>query len=89
MRILFVAGLVAVAMFLIKEQQLLHRTGLLGHCTPVEAPAGDRAAWQACRAGKLAGRPDLSLRPCKSKGVHEGVEYWRCPAPVASAPVRG
>lgn len=85
-RILLVATLIAVAMFVVKDERVLARIGLLGTCTVVASPEGDAAEWWACRDGKLSGRPDLSLKSCVAQGVRGGREYWRCPAPVGSGP---
>jgi hypothetical protein len=63
---------------------VLERARLTGSCSAVAAPAGDPAAWQACRSGRLEGRPDLTRRSCTSKSIVGDVEYWRCPAPVAA-----
>jgi len=42
--------------------------------------------WEACRPGKLEGRPNLKRKSCEPVGLAGGVEYWRCPSPIDSAP---
>jgi hypothetical protein len=84
LKILLVTAALAGAMFAVKDGRVLARAGLLGSCSAVAAPAGDPAAWQECRAGRLEGRPDLSRRSCTSEGVVAEVEYWRCPARIVA-----
>jgi hypothetical protein len=86
LRILLVAVVLAGAMFAVKEGRVLARAGLVGSCSTVAAPAGDTAEWEACRAGRLEGRPDLSRKSCTSEQVVGDLEYWRCPAPVVAGP---
>lgn len=83
-RIIFVGALIAGAMILIKQDRVLERAGLIGSCRVVGSPAGDTGEWRACRSGKLAGRPDLSVHSCESKTLQGDTEYWRCPAPLAA-----
>lgn len=88
LRILLVTAAIAGTMFAVKDGRILARAGLLGSCSAVAAPAGDVAAWHACRAGRLEGRPDLSRKSCTSEAVVERLEYWRCPTPIAAAVAR-
>ncbi|HEY1370263.1 MAG TPA: hypothetical protein VGF23_24255 [Gaiellaceae bacterium] len=83
-RILATAALVVLAMALVKDGRVLHRVGLTGSCRSVAA-AADGTTWQACRPGRLEGRPDLTRDSCTSAGLRGRVEYWRCPAPLATA----
>ena len=69
-----------------KDGRALRDTGLIASCTTVAAPAGQVGYWEACRAGKLEGRPNLKRQSCESIGTAAGIEYWRCPSPVESAP---
>lgn len=78
--------LVAVAFAAVKREHLLERAGLTGSCAVVAAPADPAGEWRACSEGRLTGAPDLSRGGCARRGVHEGSEYWRCPAPLV--PVR-
>jgi hypothetical protein len=57
--------------------------GLTGSCAAV-ANASDGTQWEACKSGRIAGRPDLSKDSCTSAGLRGRLEYWRC-APVVSA----
>ena len=77
-----VVGLILAVMVVIKDGRALQHVGILSSCTAVVAPAGDEAAWHACRAGKLEGRPNLARNACESRGVRAELEYWRCPAPI-------
>lgn len=83
-RIIVVAALIVAAMAVIKDGRALKETGLLSSCAAVAAPIGQSGYWEACRPGKLEGRPDLARRSCVSQGVSATTEYWRCPSPIAS-----
>ena len=83
-KMILYASVVVAAMIAIKDGRVLEPTGLVGRCSAVSGPQGDAATWQACRAGKLEGRPNLVRKSCTSAGVVEGVEYWRCPTRVDS-----
>ena len=72
-------------MLAVKDGRVLAEAGLVGSCSAVRAPAGDAFDWQACRPGRLEGRPDLARKSCTSRGVVDGVEFWRCPAAVDSS----
>jgi hypothetical protein len=84
LRVFIAAALVVAALVAVKDGRVLTRAGLVGSCSAVAAPAGQAGVWEACRAGKLEGRPDLSRHSCVSAGVRRGLEYWRCPAPVGA-----
>ena len=83
-KLIFYGVLVVAAMVAIKDGRVLEPTGLVGRCSVVQGPAGDTATWEACRPGKLEGRPNLVRKSCTSAGVKDGVEYWRCPSQVES-----
>ena len=78
--------LIVAVMVTIKDGRALRETGLVASCSAVAPPAGQNGYWEACRPGKLEGRPDLKRQSCKSIGVSANVEYWRCPSPVESGP---
>ena len=85
-RIFFAAALIVAAMVVIKDGRALERTGLLSSCQVVATPAGQTGYWEACRAGKLEGHPNLTRRSCVSHGIADRLEYWRCPSPIGSGP---
>jgi hypothetical protein len=85
-RIVLVGVLVFAAMVAIKDGRILRTTGLTGSCSVVQRVA-DGGEVDACRPGKLEGRPDLSKRGCTAAGATGTLEYWRCPASIASAPL--
>jgi hypothetical protein len=88
-RVFRAATIVVLAIALLvtmKDGRALRDTGLLASCTAVAPPAGQHGYWEACRPGKLEGRPDLKRNSCESVGTSAGIEYWRCPSPVESAP---
>jgi len=81
--VIAIAAVIVGLMVGIRDGRLLHMTGLTGSCTVVET-LPDGTQWEACRPGKLDGRPDLSGHSCRSAGVTGTYEYWHCPAPIAS-----
>jgi hypothetical protein len=84
-RIALVAVVIAGAMFAVKDGRLPRDAGLTGSCSVVQT-AADGDQMKACRSGKLKGAPNLSRDGCTDAGLFSGRTYWRCPAPVASAP---
>lgn len=85
-RIWLMAMLAAAVLIAVKDQDLLHRAGLIGYCITTAAPPGAKGSWRACEKGKLDGRPDLSRQSCRRQGQSGSVEYWSCPAKVESGP---
>jgi hypothetical protein len=83
-RVAVAAAVILAAMILVKDRSVLERTGLLSSCAAVAAPPGDVNFWEACRPGRLEGRPNLMRRSCQSMRVAGRVEYWRCPAPIGT-----
>ena len=79
-----VAVCILAVMFAIKDGRVLRSTGLTGSCTTVQARA-DGSEVEACHAGKLEGRPDLSHRGCISFGLRGKLEYWHCPADLRAS----
>jgi hypothetical protein len=81
----FVAvALIVAVMVAIKDGRALRETGLVASCFAVAAPVGQSGFWEACRPGKLEGRPNLGRRSCKSAGLVGNLEYWRCPSQIES-----
>jgi hypothetical protein len=79
-RILVVAALIASLLAFAKHERVLDRTGLLGSCSTVAAPAPPGGgSWLACRPGELTGYPDLSQDSCSRGGARGEVRYWICP----------
>jgi hypothetical protein len=87
LRIWLMAMLAAAMLVVVKDQNVLHRAGLIGYCTSSARPAGTSGAWRACEKGVLDGRPDLSRNSCKRRGLNGSVEYWSCPAKIESGPL--
>ena len=84
-RIVLAGTLIASAMVAVKDGRMLHIAGLTGTCTIVQTAANGEQM-EACSSGKLEGAPDLSRNGCTDTGLYAGRVYWRCPAPVVSAP---
>jgi hypothetical protein len=81
-RVVAIATLVLALMVAVKDGRILSKTGLAGSCSVVQV-AADGSELQACRAGKLEGRPDLRRDGCRDAGVSGSYGYWRCPSSVA------
>ena len=88
LKIVLATAAVVGVLVLVKDGRVLERSGLVGRCAVVQTAAADGSSVHACRPGKLEGRPDLSRDSCTSTGLVNGVEYWRCPAPVEESPIR-
>ena len=83
-RVVAVAVCILAVMIAIKDGRVLRTTGLTGSCSAVQTRT-DGSELEACRAGKLEGRPDLSGRGCTSLGIRGTLEYWRCPADLTAS----
>ena len=46
----------------------------------LDAAAAGNGVVEACKPGKLEGRPDLTQADCTAVGIVGKLEYWRCPA---------
>lgn len=84
-RIVFVAAMIASILALAKNERVLDRTGLLGSCAALAAPAPDGGQWLGCRPGELTGYPDLSNDSCTKGGMRGEVRYWVCPTALIAA----
>jgi hypothetical protein len=82
-RVVVTGLLIFGLMVAVKDGRLLRETGLKGTCSVAQTLA-DGSQVEACRAGKLEGRPDLRRQGCKTAGLSGTYEYWRCPASVVS-----
>jgi hypothetical protein len=87
-RVVAVGVLIFLLMVVVKDGRVLRDAGLTGSCSAVETFV-DGTQLVGCHAGKLAGKPDLSGQGCRDAGAKYAVEYWRCPAAVASGPNGG
>jgi hypothetical protein len=82
-RVVVAGVLVLAVMIAVKDGRILRETGLSGACA-VAQTLSDGTQVEACRAGRLAGRPDLRRQGCKEAGISGTYEYWRCPASVVA-----
>ncbi len=87
LKIVLIAALVGVGLFVAKEEKLFERAGLVGYCQEVRPPPGADGQWHGCVEGVLTGYPNLVQDSCTRESRRPGTEYWRCPiALTASAP---
>ena len=76
--IVLIAVCVLAAMVVLKDGRVLRNAGLTATCSKVAStPSADV---EACRPGKLEGRPDLTKRGCKFAASVKQVAYWNCPS---------
>lgn len=65
-------------MVALKDGRILRTAGLTATCSKVASvPEADV---EACKPGKLEGKPDLTKRGCRFVSSVKEVEYWRCPS---------
>jgi hypothetical protein len=84
-RIVFAAAMIASALAFAHHERTFERTGLLGSCSSLTAPAPDGVQWLECHPGRLTGYPDLSQDSCTRRGVRGEARYWICPTPLVAA----
>jgi hypothetical protein len=84
-RIVFVAAMIASVLALGRHERVLDRSGLLGSCSALAAPAPQGGQWLECRPGKLSGYPDLSQDSCTRRGMRGDARYWICPTALVAA----
>jgi hypothetical protein len=84
-RILISGGVVFLVLIAVKNGWLLRESGLVGSCT-VYATASTGAQQEKCQSGRLDGRPSLAGKGCLLQSTYGEIQYWLCPAPVASSP---
>ena len=80
--IFVVAACILALMVVVKDGRVLRRPRahvgvLLGRRRSIQG-----VVVEACKPGKLEGRPDLTKRDCIAAGIGGKLEYWRCPAEI-------
>jgi hypothetical protein len=80
LRIVLITAVIAGLLILVRSEDVLERTGLVGSCTPVATAGPENGQWWACRSGHLGDAPDLWRESCSRGGRSGDVRYWRCPA---------
>jgi len=83
-RIVVVAAVIASLLALGKNERVLDRTGILGTCAELAAPAPEGGQWLECRPGELTGYPDLSRDSCQKAGMRGEARFWVCPTALVS-----
>ena len=87
LRVWLMAMLAAAAIVAVRDHDVLHRAGLIGHCTSAPRPTGATGEWRACEKGVLDGRPNLSHESCHLRAQNGSVQYWSCPARLQASAV--
>ena len=70
-RVVVVGVLIFAVMVVVKDGRFLRIAGLKGTCSNVQTLT-DGTQLEACRAGKLAGAPDLTRQGCRDAGAKDG-----------------
>jgi hypothetical protein len=85
---IFMVGIaIVVLMGVARDRNWPQRAGVTGTCVRTQPPSSNPGgAWYACKQGLLTGYPALEADSCRSAGIVEHHEVWRCPAPLASLP---
>ena len=80
--IFVVAACIFALMVVVKDGRVLKTdAGSPRKCSAVSAVV-QGVVVEACKPGKLEGRPDLTKRDCIAAGIAGKLEYWRCPAEI-------
>jgi hypothetical protein len=88
LRFAFVAALIAAALVMVQQKQVLQNAGLTGYCTQVATPRGKTGIWHACYSGKLTGAPGLERGSCHRVRHRTEYDLWRCPVELERGKVR-
>jgi hypothetical protein len=88
LRFAIVAAVVAAALGFAQQRQVLQHAGLLGSCSEIATPTGQNGIWHECVPGKLTGTPGLSRGSCTRVKHTPTRDFWRCPTPLESNPIR-
>jgi hypothetical protein len=84
LRIVLLSALIAAALVVVRQQEVLENAGLIGYCTEVATPTGHTGVWHECHSGKLTGTPGLPLASCKRMRHSADTDLWRCPVGIGS-----
>jgi hypothetical protein len=79
-RIVAVAAVVLALMAVVKDGRVLRTTGLTGSCIGLQRTT-DGSRFEACRAGRFSGPPNLGSDGCQPAGNAGPLVYWKCPSP--------
>ena len=87
MRIVLVGAAIVVLMVVAQDRRWPQKVGAVGVCTAVGAPPSvPTGSWYACKEGLINGFPNLEADQCKSFGLVQSREVWRCDVPLESPP---
>jgi hypothetical protein len=74
-----VIGVLAIAvMMLVKDGRVVRELEVVSRCEVVATPTGQAGTWQACHAGKIDGRKDLTEQGCNKIRSTKDVDIWQC-----------
>jgi hypothetical protein len=69
LRFAIFAALIASALAVVQQRDVLQNAGLVGHCSEIATPAGKSGVWHDCVAGSLTGTPG-PLGACPTRHLH-------------------
>ncbi|MFN8187458.1 MAG: hypothetical protein U0R69_10310 [Gaiellales bacterium] len=74
-----VIGVLAIAiMLLVKDGRVVRELEVVSRCEVVATPTGQVGTWQACTAGRIDGRKDLSELGCEKIRSTKDIDIWQC-----------
>lgn len=88
LRFALLAAVIAAALGLMQQKQVLQNAHLTGYCTQIATPAGQTGVWHECRSGRLTGTPGLSRGSCARVSHAADRDLWRCPTALESNKTR-
>ena len=88
LRFVLFAAIIAAALAVVQQKQVLQNAHLTGYCTAIATPAGKSGVWHECRSGSLTGTPGLSRGSCVRVSHDATRDLWRCPTALESNKTR-
>lgn len=82
LRVVIFAAVIAAALAVVQQKQLLQNAHLTGYCTRIATPTGKTGVWHECRSGSITGTPGLSRGSCVRVSHASARDVWRCPTPL-------
>ncbi|MEK6275958.1 MAG: hypothetical protein AABM30_11575 [Actinomycetota bacterium] len=88
LRFAIFAAVIATALGVAQQKQVLQNAHLTGYCTQIATPVGQTGFWHECRSGKLTGTPGLSRGSCARASHAADRDIWRCPTALEANQTR-
>ncbi len=82
LRVVIFAAVIAAALAVVQQKQVLQNAHLTGYCTRIATPTGGTGVWHECRSGSITGMAGLSRGSCVRVSHASARDVWRCPTPL-------